>query len=272
MDFKIKVDKKRGVYIPKAIFFIAILAVFLVLIILFLLTRSQKTNQPKNRLGVAPFETLPQDSDKASDLMIKKIQEDYKNKLVLIFFFDGYSEQKEAVSDVKILTSIFDSTEPYKSLKDMISYKIITSDNRVCHLEDYQSGKSLVCDNHTFEGIQRLGIDHIKIVAISPQDFTPVALFSRGKDSVFSISTYKKGLSVSEFEKKIKQDFLKGLAKSLGVEDSVDGFSYTSKDQKYLSAVLACFYGGKEAYLSADTGKYFSCKEFTDTYPNFWDE
>lgn len=195
------------------------LAIIIFVSLITIYMKNTDSGLPKPTLGIAPVDVdnLPHDTETAAKVILETIKKQYGNKLVIIFFYDGYNSQDEAVSDVKILINVLDTVEPYKSLSDLITYKIITSDKDICSVINYGSGKTLVCDKYTLGGIQRLGIDHIKLVALSPKDFVPTAPVAHGFGTVMSISTYKGIRPRVGYEQKIKQDFATGLGKSLGL-------------------------------------------------------
>lgn len=254
--------KKGKLYISKP----ALIFGFIVGVMLlgFLLINNKNVNNSirgPRPLGIAPSgaEAVPKDPIAAAEFMTQKIKEEHLNKLAIIFYYDGYENSDEAVAHAKIFAEVLDTKSPYKELKDTITFKIITS-GRICQVE----GDDLVCEPRHIEALQKLGIEHIKIVILHPEEFEPAVNLGQGADSVIAVSTKKKANeSDTAFKARLQQVFNEYLKKSLS--PSVD----TTGNNEYLSAAISCFYGNKESFKVGLL--YKSCKDFKKNYPRFWE-
>lgn len=216
---------------------------------------AQSSNSTIRPLGVAPSgaESVPKDSDAAAEFMTQKIKEEHANKLTVIFYYDGYADQDTAVRDAEILKKTLEEVEPYKSLQDLFTYKIITSGS-ICE----PRFDKLLCEPRHLVALTKLGIPHIKIVIMHQGKFISSLDASFGANSVMTISTNHDGKSTATFNKELRSEFLSLFKKSLG----------TSTADNYVRGVLSCFYGNKESYKI--DGGYKNCKDFKAKYLEFW--
>lgn len=216
---------------------------------------TQSSNSSARPLGVAPSgaESVPKDSDAAAEFMTQKIKEEHANKLTVIFYYDGYADQDTAVRDAEILKKTLEEVEPYKSLQDLFTYKIITSGS-ICE----PRFDKLLCEPRHLVALTKLGIPHIKIVIMHQGEFISSLDASFGANSVMTISTNRNGLSQEASNKKLRTEFLSLFKQSLGA----------GSENGYIHGVLSCFYGNKESY-KIDSG-YKNCKDFKAKYPEFW--
>lgn len=214
---------------------------------------SNSADSKARPLGIAPkgASSVPKDSEAAARFMIQKIKEEHLNKLTIIFYYDSYDKEDDAVGDAKLLMNALTNTEPYKELKDIIVTKIITS-GQICNDE----GEKLFCDPKHIEALQKLGIEHVKIIVLYPGVFKPSVDFSFGADSVVGIPTLDK--------KNLPAAFIKLLGESLGASEK------EGRGDQYLKGALSCFYGNKESY-STGLLTYKSCGDFKAKYPKFWE-
>lgn len=155
-------------------------------------------------------------SEKIAEAITQREAHLAKGKLTIIFFYDGYASQQDALTYVEVLKATLDLVEPFRSMKDLIAFKVFTSDGKKCNAEG--TPKVLVCDPKLIESFKRLGIDHFKVVLLSPDEFTPIAPMSRGANSWISISTYQGSLSLQQEKRWVGIIFAKLLGKSLGLQ------------------------------------------------------
>lgn len=153
---------------------------------------------------------------------LQKLKEQYRNKFVIVFFYDGYSSSQEALLNVQILKSTLGIVEPFKSMGNSIVYKIFTTDSQKCNVKESGGLKLLVCDKNLILSFKRLGIDHFKLVIISPLEFSSTAQVSRGGNSWMTLSTYRGNLSTEEFNRFLGLQFSQSLGKSLGLASEGD--------------------------------------------------
>ncbi len=254
--------KKGKLYISKQLGFVCILVFLAVAFGLFTYFKSStELGKSERPLGVAPSgaSEIPKDSEAAAEFMIQKIKEEHKNKMVVIFYYDSYELQKEAVKHANYLIEVLNNKAPYKDLKDIITYKILTS-GQICEVQE----EELVCEPRHLDALKKLGIEHIKIVILYPDDFNPAVDLVFGADSIIAIPTKKKSSeSDAQLKLRLQNTFDAYLKKSLGADEM------TGNRDEYLKAVLSCFYGSKESY-KIDLLKFKNCKEFRAKYPDFW--
>lgn len=176
-------------------------------------------NQPLT-LGIPPVkpETLPADGKTASEAMIADIKKQHGNKFNIIFFYDGYDDQKDALLYIKVMQEALDLVEPFKSLSGHIAFKIFTTEGQKCHVEA-GAKKILKCDQEMVESFNRLGIERFKLVVLSPLDFVPNAKVARGKNSAIYMPTFQGALTQQELNRWLGQFFMHELGHSLGLRD-----------------------------------------------------
>lgn len=275
MKFEIRYDaRNKRFYAPKtAITVIAVITLITVVIgtlTAYRLLQDQnqlKTPREENQpltLGVAPVEpeTLPPTKEAASSAVLGELKKQHRNKFNIIFFYDGYQNQKDALLDIEVAKQVLDLVEPFKSLKDSIAFKIFTTEGQICHVQT-SAKKILKCDTEMIRSFNRLGIDHFKLVILSPLDFVPAAEIARGKNSAIFLP----GKSISRF-------FIHELGHSLGLRDE-----YTrDRPEDYLRGAISCFYAGKESIIfpagfeTTHSAKLANCDTFRAEFPNFWEE
>lgn len=258
--------KKGKLFISKpllmsVLIFLGIIVV-LSLVILRPVVFKNTSDASKRPLGIAPSgaEKVPDDPIAAAEFMTQKIKEEHLNKLVVIFYYDGYKSQTHAVMHANILADVLKTKNPFKELQDVVTFKILTS-GEICDVV----GKELVCEPRHIDALKKLGIDHIKIVVLHPEEFTPSFDHAFGADSLITIPTKQlEGESDAGFIKRIQGIFEDYLRKSLGTGEVQDD------KEEYLKAALSCFYGSKESY-KVDLLHFKNCKDFKSKYPMFWE-
>ncbi len=249
--------RQKKLYVPKGIFPWTIIVILGLTIIGSFVVISNGTvgglgkSDDSRSLGEVPKElqSIPNDPEKIAYALYKKTQKEYANTFNIIFFIDGYSDQKKALDDINTLENAINTTEPYKSLKDLFAYKIITTIGSVCKISD----KKFDCDRKALGGLGSIGIEHFKLVVLSQRDFASQADPFRGVSSLMTLSSYKKNFS---------EKFIPMLEDTFGA-------SFEKNKDDYARGVITCFYANKEVYRN-EKGQSVSCYKFKDKYPNFW--
>lgn len=267
MSMKKHIGIKKGkLYISRPLLICILLSLGILMIMSLIFIRSSlgenTTTIQARPLGIAPSgaDKVPEDPLAVAEFMTQKIKEEHLNKLVVIFYYDGYESQTLAVTHANILADVLKTKSPFKELQDVITFKILTSGEICDVVED-----NLLCEPRHIDALKKLGIDHIKIVVLHPESFAPSFDNAFGADSLVTIPTVKIGSETDvDFIKRMQNTFEEYLKKSLGA-DQVKG-----DREEYLKAALSCFYGNKESY-KIDLLRFKSCKEFKAKYPKFWE-
>lgn len=150
---------------------------------------------------------------KIADTVTDHMNQETKNKLTLIFFYDGYGTQKEALDAIHILQESLHDVEPFKSVQDLIAYKILTTDGKKCSVEK----SMLICDAKLIESFKKFGVDHFKVVLLSPEYFTPVAPLAHGANTFITFSTFNNTLTPQDHNRWMGVQFTQLLGRSLGL-------------------------------------------------------
>ncbi len=200
-------------------------------------------------------------------------------KLTIIFFYDGYDTQNTALGYIEVFKKAIGLIEPFKSMPDSILYKTFTTDDSKCRVE--ADPKLLTCDKELIESFRKLGIDHFKVVLMSPSDFTSLAPISRGKNSYLTISTYQGALNPDAHKRYLGLEFTNLLGHSLGLSYEMTTPSATLKDPpngvrraESLSGKPNCapdlatakVWWGKYAGDTSETGFFKGCGEKDGSY------
>lgn len=277
MKFEIRYDpEKRGIYATRAtvVLISVVVATILVLggLTVYRLNQSaQKLQTPEDKnkplsLGVAPVapKTLPPNKNAAAGVVISELKKTHGRKFNIIFFYDGYQNQQDALLDIKVMQETLKSVEPFASLQDIITTKTMTSEGQKCQV---QSGakKLLVCDKEFVQSFNRLGIEHFKLVVLSPLDFVPAATIARGKNSAIYISTFKEVLTHGELNKFIGRFFIHELGHSLGLRDE---YSRQRPAASIIDKELALALSSNKAYQPAAP----NCAPDEATAKSWWGE
>ncbi|MGE5041335.1 MAG: hypothetical protein ACM3IJ_00340 [Candidatus Levyibacteriota bacterium] len=218
MKFKVKIkfdSEGNRLYVNKpGIFLLASTGILLLLALgIWILwqTNTLKVFPPgdENRpLGVAPAANGSPDQ-----AVFDELKKNYANKFTIIFFYDGFQDQNEALGRIDVLKAALFSVEPFKSMQNSIAFKIFTTQGQACQVE----GEKLVCDQRMLEGLGRLGIEHFKTVVISPLAFHSGSDLARGKNSLITISTDKGKLKDADYKRWLGVMFTQELGHSLGL-------------------------------------------------------
>lgn len=222
-------------------------------------------NKPLS-LGIAPVapQTLPTNKNAAAEVVISEIKKEHGNKFNIIFFYDSYDNQKDALLDIEVFKQALDLVEPYKSLKDIITFKTLTSEGEKCRVEN-KGKKILVCDKELVESFNRLGIERFKLVILSPLSFTPAATIARGKNSALYISTFQGALTRAELNRFLGQIFIHELGHSLGLRDE---YSRERPAESVIDKELANALSSNKAYQPAAP----NCAPDETTAKSWWGE
>ncbi len=209
MNTKIYVSKTTGLLI----FSVLLSATLAVLFVLFTSYSGQKLINPAERLK--PLGKILGGNSKAVQQVAGSKDVSSSNKLTIVFYYEGYDTQEKALLDIEVLKKGIELVEPYKSLKDYISYKVFTSDSEKCSVDT--ENKYLICGKELIESFRTLGADNFKVVLMSPKDFVSAAESARGKNSWISISTSPPGLDENKRRELLGLMINRLLAYSLGV-------------------------------------------------------
>ncbi len=263
MKIKFRIGKTQLIIAPRAVFLLWIIIglcaffawKFFLPKDLFTIKNSQGTTVKKIENEVK----LP-----VSASEIEKIKEQYRNKFVLIFFYDGYSSQSSALAQVQVLKATLDIVEPFKSYSDMVVTKVFTTDSQKCRVKETGSVKLLICDKKLIDSFRQLGIDHFKLVILSPLEFSSTAITARGSNSWITLSTFNKGMSQESYNRFLGLQFAQNLGVSLGL--SQEG-TVSNKDMKSLeqdpncaeNEIVAKAWWGLYTKVFKEVGYYKGC-------------
>ncbi len=208
-------EKMSRVYVPKKtalfIFIVFIASLSVVGYILFNAYGGSRLINPQEQLK--PIGKLFSSSNKVQQIAGSK--KNTNDVLTIIFFYDGYTSQKEAQVDAEIMQKALELVEPFKSLKDHVSYKVFTTDKKQCKV-DSQSNY-LVCDKELIKSFRALGTDNFKVVLMSQDSFTGVAEKARGKNSWLTIPTTPPNLTTQQRREWLGLNITRLLGYSLGL-------------------------------------------------------
>lgn len=137
--------------------------------------------------------------------------------LTILFYYDGYEDETKALRQIGLIQGALKNTQPFAS-SDVLATKVITSANDRCKVER-KAQNILVCDKSLIEQINKLNIEHFKLVIISPLEFVPNARMSRGKNSAIYLPTFKGVLTEEELNIFITRFFLHELGHAFGLRD-----------------------------------------------------
>lgn len=206
------------IYVSKTVGFL-ILSVFLssVFAVLFIFYQSyggSKLINPTERLK--PLGSILGGNQKKSIQQVSgEKTSDSANKLTIIFYYEGYETQQKALLDIEIFKKGIELVEPYKSIKEYVSYKVFTSDSEKCSVDP--DTRYFVCQEELIDSFRKLGTDKFKVILMSPKDFVSAAERARGKNSWISISTNPPGISDDKRREWMGLMVNRLLAYSLGV-------------------------------------------------------
>jgi hypothetical protein len=173
------------------------------------------------------------DTAKNKEKAIEKLKENYKNKFVIIFFYDGYDNSNKALNYIAVMKGALDILEPFKSLKDLIVFKTFTTNSQKCNTEGEPGKKLLVCDPKLINSFKNLGIDHFKLVILSPLEFFSAALPAKGSNSWITISTFLGTNTKEESKRLVGLQFAQSLGRSLGLASEFDSRSISSESASF---------------------------------------
>lgn len=237
-------DTKTGkLYISKPLGVALILSVILAVVasgyfMFTFFTKSDRLFAPEeNFSALTDLNLKPEDatdSAKVAEAIQSKIQDEHKDKLTIIFFYDGYTDQKKAAADVEVLKNALKLVEPFKSTPDLLAFKTLTTNGQRCHTEG--TPPVLVCDTELLESFRKLGIGNIKVVILSPLEFNSTAQYARGMNSWMTLSSFQGTLDDAGMKRWLGILFMQNLGKSLGLKAE-----FSDPKSEYFKESLATF-------------------------------
>lgn len=200
---------------------------------------------------------------------ISRLKDTYKDKMTIIFFYDGYKSQEKALSYIKVLKEALVILEPFKSSSDTLLYKTFTTDSQKCDVKNNQ----LICSEKLIESFKNLGVDHFKVVILSPLDFQSSAEPARGKNSWITVSTFQGDTPEEEFNRFLGAQFAQNLGRSLGLSletgsNSIEQNQYSKLPNCASSEAEAEEWWGPYTLQFDTVGYYSGCGgSATSVYP-----
>jgi len=174
------------VYVPKTIGFLLLftllIVIGLVLLVFYQAYGGRKLVNPLERL-----KPLGQSSKTGKIQEVAGGSSSSKDALTIVFYYESYESQEKALTDIEVLKGAIALVEPYKSLKDYISYQVFTSDSKKCEVE--KETQYLVCDKELIDSFKALGAERFKVVLMSQEHFVSASEQARGKNSWITLST-----------------------------------------------------------------------------------
>ncbi|MGE5041338.1 MAG: hypothetical protein ACM3IJ_00355 [Candidatus Levyibacteriota bacterium] len=234
MGSRLYISKRTGL-IALGIFLIGLVGLGVGLLFLFnktVLTTPEEEYQPLDSLTLnnvagtpTPVHTkIAQAEIKGVASSLNPGKNTQPKKLTIIFFYDGYDVQGDALGAVEVMKASLDIVEPFKSLKELIDFKVFTTDGKKCKVDD--KSHLLVCNKQLIESFRKLGVDHFKVVLMSPDLFGSTAPLAYGKNSWISISTSHTGEDNATYKRSLGLEFTNLLAHSLGLK-----YEYSKADK-----------------------------------------
>lgn len=210
-------EKMSRVYVPKKtalfIFIVVIVSLTVLGFLFFNAYGGSRLINPQEQLK--PIGKIFNSSGVRVQQVAGSKEKNTKDVLTVIFFYDGYTSQKEAQLDAEIMQKALELVEPFKSLKSIIAYKVFTTDTKKCKVES--ESNYLVCDEELIESFKTLGTNHFKVVLMSQDNFTAVAEKARGKNSWLSIPTNPPNLTTQQKREWMGRTVTRLLGYSLGL-------------------------------------------------------
>ena len=206
--------------------------------------------------------SISQESQKLPTIF-EESNSEYKNKFTLVFFYDGYDSQEEALRFIAVMKNALELVEPFSSASN-IETKIFTTPGQKCHLK--KTVKTLLeCDKSLIESFNRLGIERFKLVILSPLNFVPSAKVARGKNSAIYMPTYQGSLTREELTRFVRRFFIHELGHSLGLRDE---YSRDRPKESIIDEQAANSLSSNVAYQPAKP----NCAPDEDTAKKWWGE
>lgn len=202
------------------------------------------------------------------DTALQNLKDSYKNKFVIIFFYDGYADQNQALNAIQVLKAATTLVEPFKSFESDIVFKSFTTDSSKCHVKEENTKKLLVCDAKLIDSFKSLGIDHFKLVILSPLEFSSTVLPARGSNSWMTLSSAAGNLSAPDHKRFLGLTYMQSLGRSLGLGTEDDAVSSASDSATLVlerkpncakDEFQAKDWWGAAASISAQVGYFKGC-------------
>lgn len=140
-----------------------------------------------------------------------------KNTLAIIFYYEGYDSQTDALHDVEVLKTALSETEPFKSMGGYLFFNTFTSGSGACHVEE-QVKKWLVCSPDLVKSLEQKGYKNFKVIVLSPEEFVSASAVSPTKNSIVTISTFQGDLPNPKQYQWMSILFTQELGHSLGLQ------------------------------------------------------
>ncbi len=255
---------------PRFFIFLLIIGYGIFAVIYTLSNTSQKPVELKTPEGdVVETVDSSSNSDTNNSDKVRKLKNTYKDKMTIIFFYDGYKSQEKALSYIKVLKEALVILEPFKSSSDTLLYKTFTTDSQKCDVKNNQ----LICSEKLIESFKNLGVDHFKVVILSPLDFQSSAEPARGKNSWITVSTFQGDTPEEEFNRFLGAQFAQNLGRSLGLSletgsNSIEQNQYSKLPNCASSEAEAEEWWGPYTLQFDTVGYYSGCGgSATSVYP-----
>lgn len=203
-------------YIPKWLIAVGIIA-GIGLIVAAIFVGSQLVKNHRATLVEIPQDRITEVSPVAKKYGTPTASSKNSKNLTVLFYYDGYKDSAKALRQIGLLQGALKNTQPFAS-SDVISTRVFTSANDRCHVER-KAQKILVCDKGLIPEINKLNIEHFKLVILSPLDFVPNAKVVRGKNAALYLPSFKGALTDEEVNVFLSRFFLHELGHTFGLRD-----------------------------------------------------
>lgn len=141
----------------------------------------------------------------------------YKNKFVIFFVYDGYTDKKDALLPIAVFKETLNLVAPFTSMQDSIVTKTFATGGAFCHPAQINGKDRLNCEQKVFDALKKLGALHYKTVIVSPISFSSFSDYGRQDNNALYISTYKGSLKDADFKRWMGIVFSQELGHSLGL-------------------------------------------------------
>lgn len=205
------------IYISKTAGFFLLFVLFVLTgTVLFIFYQSYGVKKLVNPLeSLSPLGKAIKSNSSVQQVAGSKTSTESKNKLTIIFFYEGYETQQQALVDVEVMKKAFSLVEPFKSLPNAVTYQIFTTEDKKCKVD--LETRYLVCDKSLIESFRKLGTNNFKVVLMSRDEFVSVAERARGKNSWLSVSTNPPNLTPEKRKEWLGLTVTRLLGYSLGL-------------------------------------------------------
>lgn len=140
-----------------------------------------------------------------------------KNTLAIIFYYEGYDSQTDALHYIDVFKTALSETEPFKSMGGYLFFNTFTSGSGACHIED-RVNKWLVCSPELLKSLEQKGYKNFKLIVLSPEKFVSASSLSPTKNSLVTISTFQGDLTDPKQYQWMSILFTQELGHALGLQ------------------------------------------------------